>query len=66
MSRLHSDLVKWIVRLLLSITDGAGEGGEGEEDEERHLRHIQSTANLKSDCMVLVQALNDFTKRLQA
>ncbi len=102
MSRLHSDLVKCTVKLLLAMTrvenqerkelaaaaagrgeegeEGEGEGGEeggegvprlaitaaGEEEsaEQEHIKHIESTTNLKNECIALAQTLTAFTKQL--
>lgn len=66
---MHSDLVKWIVKLLLLITEKAmetgGSGSEGEEeDSHEYIKQIQSAANLKSDYTVLAQSLMDFTAQL--
>lgn len=65
---MHSDLIKWTVKLLLSITEtepeASGSGDEGEEPDHKYIRHMQSTANLKSDYTVLAQSLMEFTTRL--
>lgn len=62
MSRLHGDLLKWIVKLLLSLTET--ELQEKEEGQETHVRHIDSTSDLKSDYFGLAQALTTFTSML--
>lgn len=65
---MHSDLVKWIVKLLLSITEKdsvVGLEGEGQEEaERRHLDQIQAAANLKSDYTMLARSITDFTTLL--
>lgn len=68
--KLHSDLIRWIVKLLLNLTstdlqpDEQGGGGERKESSG-HVRHIDSTANLKADMSALAELLNNFTKQLQ-
>ncbi len=87
-SRLHSDLVKWTVKLLLAMTrvedqekkelmsprgqrlEVEGEGGplaitaSGEDAEQEHLKHVESTTDLKNECIALAQTLSGFTKQL--
>lgn len=73
MKKLHSELVKWIVKLLLSITSTdlqtGEEGGDREQSDSSshpgHVRHIESVANLKADLNALALLLNSFTKQLQ-
>ncbi len=68
MKKLHCDLVKWVVRLLLSMTStDLQEFGEGvaRGEDHSHIRHIESTANLKADFSILAQQLANFTKQLQ-
>ena len=70
---LHSALVRWMVGLLLALTEtqpkqeegeeeGKGEG-EGRGERERY-RHTHTTANLKTDLTTLLESLTNFTTAL--
>ena len=74
-SELHSALVRWVVGLLLAMTEtqpkqeegeeeGKG-GGEGESRGEREShRHTHTTADLKTDLTTLLEYLTNFTTGL--
>ena len=75
-SRLHSALVRWMVGLLLAMTETrekpeeeeeeerkGGEEGESRGKGERH-RHTGTTGDLKTDLTTLLEALINFTTAL--
>ncbi len=58
--RLHSSLVKWMVELLLKLTDTPVQP----EKAQGHRQHIVTTADLRADYTRLVETLTSFTKML--
>ena len=70
---LHSALVKWMVGLLLALTETQPQQEEGEEEgkgegegrgERERYRHTHTTANLKTDLTTLLESLTNFTTAL--
>ncbi len=58
--RLHSSLVKWMVELLLKLTDTPVKPGQA----QGHRQHIVSTTDLRADYTRLAETLTSFTKML--
>ena len=76
---LHSALVRWMVGLLLALTETQPQHEEGEEEgkgeekgkgegesrgERERYRHTHTTANLKTDLTTLLESLTNFTTAL--